>query len=334
MHRKQPILTNPRAKAADHMGSIWTQTLSETKAFVKNESNASFIAGGVAGAVSRTVVSPFERAKILLQLQGPGSQAYQGMFPTIRKMYIEEGWRGLFRGNLLNCVRIFPYSAVQFAVFEKCKEIMLEHKQSGEELHSYERLAAGLAGGIVSVAVTYPLDLIRARITVQTASLAKLDKGRLAQAPGIVETLVHVYKNEGGFRALYRGIVPTTLGVAPYVAINFALYEYLRDRMDATPGRFDSPMWKLGAGAFSSFIGGVLIYPLDLLRKRYQVANMAGGELGFQYRLVWHALSSIFKNEGFFGAYKGLTANLYKIVPSMAVSWLCYDTLKEAIRQW
>ena len=86
-----------------------THILHDIKLFIKNDSNASFIAGGVAGAISRTVVSPFERAKILLQLQGPGSQqAYQGMFPTIFKMYREEGWRGLFRGNLLNCVRIFP----------------------------------------------------------------------------------------------------------------------------------------------------------------------------------------------------------------------------------
>lgn len=47
-----------------------THILHDIKLFIKNDSNASFIAGGVAGAISRTVVSPFERAKILLQLQG------------------------------------------------------------------------------------------------------------------------------------------------------------------------------------------------------------------------------------------------------------------------
>lgn len=307
-----------------------------TKRFIKNESNASFLSGGVAGAVLRTVVSPFERAKILLQLQGPGqNHAYQGMFPTILKMYRDEGWLGLFRGNTLNCIRIFPYSAVQFAVFEKFKEYFLAQKAPGDkELHVYERLVAGSMGGIVSVAVTYPLDLVRARITVQTASLSKLNKGKRVQAPGVWHTLREVYTKEGGFLALYKGIVPTTLGVAPYVAINFALYERLRDLMDNSPADYSNPVWKLSAGAFSSFVGGVLIYPLDLLRKRYQVASMAGGELGFQYKSVFHALTSIFVNEGFFGAYKGLTANLYKIVPSMAVSWLCYDTMKSAIARW
>ncbi|KAK6457130.1 mitochondrial ADP/ATP carrier protein [Scheffersomyces xylosifermentans] len=308
----------------------------DIKNFIKNESNASFLAGGVAGAVSRTVVSPFERAKILLQLQGPGSNhAYNGMFPTIFKMYKDEGWKGLFRGNQLNCIRIFPYSAVQFAVFEKCKEIMLARRPDHRsQLNTSERLIAGSMGGIVSVAVTYPLDLVRARITIQTASLSKLNKGKLAKPPTVWGTLSGVYKYEGGFKALYKGIVPTTLGVAPYVAINFSLYEKLREYMDQSPKDYSNPMWKLSAGAFASFVGGVLIYPLDVLRKRFQVASMAEGELGFQYKSVTHALITMFKHEGFFGAYKGLTANLYKIVPSMAVSWLCYDTMKDAIHKW
>lgn len=310
-----------------------------TKEFIKQDSNSSFISGGIAGAVSRTVVSPFERAKILLQLQGPGQkQAYNGMFKTIFKMYADEGWRGLFRGNLLNCIRIFPYSAVQYTVFEKCKEFLILYRDpSGQSKNilPFERLISGSVGGIVSVAVTYPLDLVRARITVQTASLTKLNKGKLVAAPGVWETFREVYTKEGGIRGLYKGIGATTLGVAPYVGINFALYEILRDKMDQSKTYdFSNPIWKLSAGAFSSFVGGVLIYPLDLLRKRYQVANMAGGELGFQYKSILHALVSIFTNEGFFGAYKGLTANLYKIVPSMAVSWLCYDTLREQIKNW
>ncbi|CAH2354652.1 mitochondrial thiamine pyrophosphate carrier 1 [[Candida] railenensis] len=308
-----------------------------TKAIIKQESNSSFISGGVAGAVSRTVVSPFERAKILLQLQGPGSQhAYNGMFSTIFKMYADEGWRGLFRGNLLNCVRIFPYSAIQYSVFEKCKELLRRRDPGRTETYGSERLIAGSVGGIVSVALTYPLDLVRARITIQTASLKKLNKGKLADAPGVWRTLKHVYLHEGGIRGLYRGLYATTLGVAPYVAINFSLYEKMRDYMDQHKEvhDFSNPLWKLSAGALSSFVGGVLIYPLDVLRKRYQVASMAGGELGFQYKSVTHALVTIFTTEGFFGAYKGLTANLYKIVPSMAVSWFCYDTLKEAINKW
>lgn len=307
------------------------------KVFIKDDYNASFMAGGIAGAISRTVVSPFERAKILLQLQKPGQvQKYKGMFPTIAKMYKEDGWRGMFRGNLLNCIRIFPYSAVQYAVFEKCKHA-IRQQTNGNILPTLERLISGSIGGIVSVYVTYPLDLIRVRLTILRASMASMGHSQLSYSTSsnlVWGAFKEVVKNEGGIRALYKGVVPTTLGVAPFVAINFTLYEKLREFMAESPRDFSNPLWKLSAGAFSSFFGGVIIYPLDVLRRRYQVASMGGGEMGFQYRSVAHALVSVFTELGFFGAYRGLTANLYKIVPSVAVTWLCYDTIKEWIAQW
>ena len=85
---------------------------------------AAFCAGGVAGAVSRTVVSPLERLKILMQVQSAGRQAYQlSVWQALRKMWVEEGWRGFMRGNGTNCVRIVPYSAVQFSSYNFYKRV-------------------------------------------------------------------------------------------------------------------------------------------------------------------------------------------------------------------
>jgi solute carrier family 25 (mitochondrial phosphate transporter), member 23/24/25/41 len=85
---------------------------------------ASFCAGGIAGAVSRTVVSPLERLKILFQVQSAGRDAYQmSIWKAIRKMWKEEGFKGLLAGNGTNCIRIVPYSAVQFGAYNFYKPV-------------------------------------------------------------------------------------------------------------------------------------------------------------------------------------------------------------------
>ena len=89
---------------------------------------ASFIAGGVAGAVSRTLVSPLERLKILLQVQSAGRNEYKLSIPQgLAKMWREEGWRGFMRGNGSNCIRIVPYSAVQFSSYGFYKRVRDPH---------------------------------------------------------------------------------------------------------------------------------------------------------------------------------------------------------------
>ncbi len=87
---------------------------------------ASFIAGGVAGAISRTVVSPLERLKILFQVQNVGRTEYKmSVGKALAKMWREEGWRGLMAGNGTNCIRIVPYSAVQFGSYNFYKRVSL-----------------------------------------------------------------------------------------------------------------------------------------------------------------------------------------------------------------
>ncbi len=100
-----------------------------------------FVAGGVAGAVSRTVVSPLERVKIIFQVlccgveytfkfkinSGKQKKTVAGVLKTIWR---QEGVLGMFKGNGTNVIRIFPYSAVQFASYEMAKKVKGESTTS------------------------------------------------------------------------------------------------------------------------------------------------------------------------------------------------------------
>jgi solute carrier family 25 phosphate transporter 23/24/25/41 len=58
-----------------------------------------------------------------------------------------------------------------------------------------------------------------------------------------------IMREEGGVRGLYRGLVTTAVGVAPYVGINFAAYELLRDII--TPPGKNNVVRKLSCGALA-----------------------------------------------------------------------------------
>ena len=98
--------------------------IDQVREHVSSPFTAAFMAGGVAGAVSRTVVSPLERLKILYQIQGVGREEFKlSVLNGLKKMWSDEGWRGFMRGNGTNCVRIIPYSAVQFGSYSIYKKV-------------------------------------------------------------------------------------------------------------------------------------------------------------------------------------------------------------------
>lgn len=295
------------------------------RSFVSTPFTAAFCAGGVAGAVSRTVVSPLERLKILYQVQSVGRNEYRmSVFKALGKMWRDEGWKGFMRGNGTNCVRIVPYSAVQFSSFSMYKRFA--ETQTGAELTPVGRLICGGFAGVTSVTFTYPLDIVRTRLSIQTASFEGLSKHE-GNPPGMWPTMKLMYKNEGGMSGLYRGIIPTIAGVAPYVGLNFMVYEAVRGYF-TEPGE-KNPVWyrKLAAGAISGAVAQTCTYPFDVLRRRFQINSMSG--MGFQYTSIWHAISTIVKQEGIAGLYKGLMPNLLKVAPSMASSWLSFEMTRD-----
>lgn len=361
----------PSSSATDGASSELAPPESRKLFFVSTEVASYFVAGGCAGAASRTVVSPLERLKIIQQVQPRGTDSqYKGVWRSLVRMWTEEGFKGLMRGNGINCLRIVPYSAVQFTTYEQLKRWFT--RQGKKELDTPTRLVSGALAGVTSVCSTYPLDLVRSRLSIATASvslsvtpattvakqaaaftsgvaplqastrhaLASAYHTSSSVAPNVGPILSRVYtqadltiwgmtrkimREEGGVRALYRGMITTAVGVAPYVGINFAAYEFFRGVI-TPPGK--SSVWrKLSCGALAGSISQTLTYPFDVLRRKMQVTGMK--DTSVKYNGALHALSSIVRAEGLAGLYRGLWPNLLKVAPSIATSFFTYELVKE-----
>lgn len=79
------------------------------KVKVRNPSLRRLISGGIAGAVSRTAVAPLETIRTHLMVGSSGHSSTE-VFHTIMKT---DGWKGLFRGNLVNVIRVAPSKAIE-----------------------------------------------------------------------------------------------------------------------------------------------------------------------------------------------------------------------------
>ncbi|KAK1927598.1 mitochondrial carrier domain-containing protein [Papiliotrema laurentii] len=307
-----------------------------------------FIAGGLAGATSRTVVSPLERLKIILQCQAStgsraaSGEAYAGVWTSLVRMWKAEGFAGFMKGNGINVIRILPYSALQFTSYGAFKNIL--QKWSGEDsLSTPLRLTAGGGAGIVAVVATYPLDLVRARLSIATANMS-VREGSGSQAftaadrkLGMVGMTKKVYATEGGLRGLYRGCFATAMGVAPYVSLNFYIYESLKTYIlpaeitqDPNVSEANLAVRKLSSGALSGAISLLFTHPFDVLRRKLQVAGLSS--LSPQYDGAIDCIRKTIAEEGFWrGMYRGLVPNLVKVTPSIAVSFYTFETVKELL---
>lgn len=76
----------------------------------------------------------------------------------------------------------------------------------------------------------------------------------------------------------------------------------------------------------------VLIYPLDLTKKRLQNQGFAYARIPFgrtsHYDGFIHCLRTIGKEEGFIGYYKGLSPSIVKAILSTALHFAFYEQLR------
>ncbi|KAJ7525938.1 hypothetical protein O6H91_17G074900 [Diphasiastrum complanatum] len=327
----------------------FTEDAKQASEEVKAPSNAalmickSLIAGGVAGGVSRTAVAPLERLKILLQVQNPFNPKYNGMRQGLKAIWGSEGIRGFFKGNGTNCARIIPNSAVKFYSYEQASSaiLWLYRQQAGcenAELTPVLRLGAGACAGIIAMSATYPMDMVRGRLTVQTQESPHRYRGMFHAFSTIIR--------EEGPRALYKGWLPSVIGI-PYVGLNFSVYESLKDWVvkerpfGAAESSELSVVTKLGCGAVAGTIGQTVAYPLDVVRRRLQMVGWkdaspvltADGRVRapIQYTGMIDAFRQTVKHEGFGALYKGLVPNSVKVVPSIALAFVTYELMRDLL---
>lgn len=344
VHITSTTNTTNKSTHTTHMPSSSVSTPAPTVHIVQPYNNQSLeyiarslLAGGVAGSVAKTVIAPLDRVKILFQGRNPYFTQYVGSWTgSIRAVgYIwnTEGIRGLYKGHSATLVRIFPYAALNYMCFEQYKRILItDNTNTNTHL---QRLLAGSLAGATSVFFTYPLDYVHSRMTYQV----KLNKYQ-----SITQTINETMRNEGGVRALYRGFIPTLLGIVPYAGVSFYTYDTLKStwlaykikqyklhyndsRQHTTPEL--GIIERFLCGATAGLSAQTASYPLDVVRRRMQLKGLTADSIS--YKSTLQGLRSILRTDGIRGMYIGLSINYIKAGPTHAVSFLTYEIMKQKL---
>ncbi|KZV57935.1 calcium-binding mitochondrial carrier protein SCaMC-3-like [Dorcoceras hygrometricum] len=273
------------------------------------------IAGGVAGAASRTATAPLDRLKVILQVQTTRAS----ILPAVQTLWKEGGLLGFFRGNGINVLKVAPESAIKFYTYEKLKTVIGD---ANGEVGTVGRLVSGGLAGAVAQTSIYPMDLVKTRLQTYVCESGTV--------PNLRKLSKEIWIQEGP-RALYRGLIPSLLGIIPYAGIDLAAYETLKDmsrKYILQDGAEPGPLVQLSCGTVSGALGATCVYPLQVVRTRMQ-AHRASKEAAD------NSMSGVFlrtfRMEGYRGFYKGLFPNLLKVVPSASITYLVYEAMKKSL---
>ncbi|CAK8541912.1 unnamed protein product [Lathyrus sativus] len=301
------------AKLHNHFAPTPSQLLKHplaVLAFVPRDA-ALFSAGAFAGAAAKTFTAPLDRIKLLMQTHGvrvgqDSAKKAIGFVQAIAVIGKEEGIRGYWKGNLPQVIRVIPYSAVQLFAYETYKKLF--RGQNGE-LSVVARLSAGAFAGMTATFITYPLDVLRLRLAVE---------------PGYrtMSQVAFCMLRDEGFASFYKGLGPSLIAIAPYIAVNFCVFDLLKKSL---PEKYQKRTeTSILTAVLSASLATLTCYPLDTVRRQMQLRDTP-------YLTILDAFSGILARDGIAGLYRGFVPNALKTLPNSSIKLTSYDIVKRII---
>jgi len=254
--------------------------------------------------------------------QGRLSTPYKGITDAFVRTTKDEGALALWRGNTANVIRYFPTQALNFAFKDYFKSLFGFKKDEGYWRWFAGNIASGAGAGASSLLFVYSLDYARTRLA-NDAKSTKVGGGE-RQFNGLLD----VYKKTlatDGIAGLYRGFVPSVVGIVVYRGLYFGLFDSLKPVVLVGPlqGSF---LAAFALGWVVTNAAGMLSYPLDTIRRRMMMTSGAA----VKYNSMFDAGRQIVAKEGVRSLFKGAGANILRAVAGAGVLSL-YDKAQEVM---
>lgn len=178
-------------------------------------------------------------------------------------------------------------------------------------------MSGGVAGTVASV-ITNPLEVIKTQLQSSNLEISKKSPLSVGKA---------IFKQDS-FPGFFRGLPPTLIGIIPSRSAYF--YCYQRTKKFLSPKLPEgSPGNALISGFLAGIMGNTITNPIWMVRTRMQLINdNAAGQR--DYAGYADAITTIYKEEGVGGFYKGITASYWGCAEG-AMQFILYEQIKSRL---
>nr|AKN21597.1 slc25a-29 [Schmidtea mediterranea] len=202
-------------------------------------------------------------------------------------------------------------------------------------------LVAGGIGGTVAALITSPLEVVKVRLQASAARVANFDQNseqnkitstkynyfyklfqkNRKQSFGVIKNIKLIVATEGKL-GLFRGVVPTLVGVIPSRSIYFWAYNYAQSYFNEIFVPYSNAVFFCSA-ALSSGLSSTVTNPIWFIKTRLQLDFGAGKKK----LKVWKIVKDTYQTKGIRGFFRGVTAS-YAGISETGIHFMIYESLK------
>lgn len=182
------------------------------------------VAGASAGALSRTLLAPVERVKLLKQLQGSSRQQFVSLtqqhnnatshpsaWQVAQAVYREQGVLAFWRGNVPNVLRVSGTAAINFTCMDYYKRaavgpwldsVTRHHSTHDPKLleRRRQRATSFVSGGLAGATATtlfYPMEFLRTRLAMDLGADHPASNNNPRQYKGMRDVTRKIFQSDG-----------------------------------------------------------------------------------------------------------------------------------------
>ncbi|KAJ1530125.1 mitochondrial thiamine pyrophosphate transporter, partial [Nowakowskiella sp. JEL0078] len=185
---------------------------------------SSFFCGALAGGVATSATYPLDLLRTRLAAQGQ-QKVYNGLNDAIKKIYVDEGIFGFYRGLGPTLLQIVPNMGILFGAHSFFKRLYskLEFQLNprGQNTDRVKEFVCGGMAGVFSKTIVMPFDVVKKRMQVQGPNRNNYVVGSVPLYPRKFFGTAKMIVVAEGVLGLYKGWIPSLVKSAPSSAVTF-----------------------------------------------------------------------------------------------------------------